>query len=311
MRVLFAGTPQPAVPSLEALLASPRHEVVAVLTRPDAPVGRGRRLEPSPVRRLAEEHGVEVLTPARPRDPDFLARLAELAPDACPVVAYGGLIPPDALSIPAHGWVNLHFSLLPAWRGAAPVQHALMAGDEITGACTFRLERGLDTGPVYGTITTEVGRTDTAGDLLERLSVDGARLLVATLDGIEDGKLHPVPQPADGISLAPKISVEDARVDWKTPAQFIDRQVRACTPAPGAWTTLGGERVKLFPLTPLPGASEVEPGRILVDKRGVVVGTGSGRTLRLGDVQPQGRKRMSAADWARGLRLTDASAHFE
>jgi methionyl-tRNA formyltransferase len=310
MRVLFAGTPQPAVPSLEALLASSRHEVAAVLTRPDAPVGRGRRLEPSPVRRLAEEHGIEVLTPARPRDPEFLARLAELAPDVCPVVAYGGLIPLDALRIPAHGWVNLHFSLLPAWRGAAPVQHALMAGDEITGACTFELEQGLDTGPVYGTITTEVRRTDTAGDLLERLSVDGARLLVATLDGIEDGELRPVPQPADGISLAPKITVEDARVDWKTPAQFIDRQVRACTPAPGAWTTLGGERVKLFPLTPLPGTSEVEPGRIVVDKRGVVVGTGSGHTVRLGDVQPQGRKRMNAADWARGLRPTDETAYF-
>jgi methionyl-tRNA formyltransferase len=310
MRVLFAGTPQPAVPSLEALLASSRHEVVAVLTRPDAPVGRGRRLEPSPVRRLAEERGIEVLTPARPRDPEFLDRLAELAPDACPVVAYGGLIPPAALEIPARGWVNLHFSLLPAWRGAAPVQHALMAGDEITGACTFQLEKGLDTGPVYGTITTEVRRTDTAGDLLERLSVDGARLLVATLDGIEDCELRPVPQPADGISTAPKITVEDARVDWKTPAQFIDRQVRGCTPAPGAWTTLGGERVKLFPLTPLPGASELEPGRILVDKRGVVVGTGSGHTVRLGDVQPQGRKRMNAADWARGLRLTDESACF-
>lgn len=310
MRVLFAGTPQPAVPSLEALLASPRHEVAAVLTRPDAPVGRGRRFEPSPVRKVAEEHGIEVLTPARPRDPEFLARLAEIAPDICPIVAYGGLIPPDALRIPARGWVNLHFSLLPAWRGAAPVQQALMAGDEITGACTFQLEQGLDTGPIYGTITTEVRRTDTSGDLLERLSVDGARLLVATLDGIEDGELRPVPQPVDGISLAPKVTVEDARVDWKNPAQFIDRQVRACTPAPGAWTTLGGERVKLFPLTPLPGTSEVEPGRIVVDKRGVIVGTGSGHTVRLGDVQPQGRKRMNAADWARGLRLTDETAHF-
>jgi methionyl-tRNA formyltransferase len=310
MRVLFAGTPQPAVPSLEALIASRRHEVVAVLTRPDAPAGRGRRLEPSPVRRLAEEHGIEVLTPGRPREPEFLARLAEIAPEICPIVAYGGLIPPDALRIPARGWVNLHFSLLPAWRGAAPVQNALLAGDEITGACTFQLEQGLDTGPVFGTITTEVRRTDTAGDLLERLAVDGARLLAATLDGIEDGELRPVPQPADGVTLAPKITVEDARVDWKTPAQHIDRQVRACTPAPGAWTTLGGERVKLFPLTPLPGATEVEPGRIVVDKRGVVVGTGSGHTVRLGDVQPQGRKRMNAADWARGLRLTDQAARF-
>jgi methionyl-tRNA formyltransferase len=311
MRVLFAGTPNPAVPSLEALFASPRHEVIAVLTRPDAPTGRGRRMEQSPVRKVAEEHGVEVLTPRRPRDPEFVERLAELAPDVCPVVAYGGLIPPAALEIPQRGWVNLHFSLLPAWRGAAPVQRALLAGDEITGACTFQLEAGLDTGPVFGTVTEEIRRTDTSGDLLERLSADGARLLVATLDGIEDGTLYAVPQPVDGVSLAPKISVEDARVDWKTPAQHIDRQVRACTPAPGAWTTLGGERVKLFPLSPLPGATEVEPGRIVLDKRGMTVGTGSGHVVRLGDVQPQGRKRMSAADWARGLRLSDDHARFE
>ena len=311
MRLLFAGTPLPAVPSLEALIASPRHEVVAVLTRPDAPTGRGRRMEASPVRQIAEAHGIEVLTPRRPRDPEFLERLAEIAPDACPVVAYGGLIPPAALEIPPHGWVNLHFSLLPAWRGAAPVQRALLAGDEITGACTFQLEAGLDTGPVYGTITAEVRRTDTSGDLLERLSVDGARLLAATLDGIEDGTLHAVPQPSEGVSLAPKIGVEDARIDWKTPAVHIDRQVRACTPAPGAWTTLGGERVKVFPLAPLPGAAEVEPGRIVLDKRGMTVGTGSGHLVRLGDVQPQGRKRMSAADWARGLRLADETAQFE
>ena len=311
MRVLFAGTPHPAVPSLETLLASPRHEVVAVLTRPDAPTGRGRRMEPSPVRRTAEEHGVEVLTPRRPRDPEFLDRLAEIAPDVCPIVAYGGLIPAPALSVPRHGWVNLHFSLLPAWRGAAPVQRALLAGDEITGACTFLLEEGLDTGPLYGTLTEEVRRTDTSGDLLDRLAVAGARLLVATLDGIEDGTLRPVPQPAEGVTTAAKITVEDAHVDWKTPAQHIDRQVRACTPAPGAWTTLGGERVKLFPLTPLPGATDVEPGQIVLDKRGMTVGTGSGHCVRLGDVQPQGRKRMSAADWARGLRLGDQSARFE
>jgi methionyl-tRNA formyltransferase len=306
MRLLFAGTPEPAVPSLEALLGS-RHEVVAVLTRPDAPTGRGRHLEPSPVRRVADGAGIEVLTPPRPRDPAFLARLAELAPDACPVVAYGGLIPLAALDVPAHGWVNLHFSLLPAWRGAAPVQHAILAGDEVTGACTFRLEQGLDTGPVFGTVTEEIGRTDTSGDLLARLAVDGARLLVATLDGIEEGRLAAVPQPADGVSQAPKLTTEDARIDWKTPALRIDRQVRACTPAPGAWTTLAGERVKIFPVTPIPGVVYVEPGAILADKRGLQVGTGSGHTVRLGDVQAQGKKRMTAADWARGLRLPEGS----
>jgi len=306
MRLLFAGTPEPAVASLEALLGS-RHEVAAVLTRPDAPTGRGRRMEPSPVRRVAEEAGIEVLTPPRPRDPAFLARLAQLAPDACPVVAYGGLIPPAALAVPPHGWVNLHFSLLPAWRGAAPVQHAILAGDEVTGACTFRLEEGLDTGPVFGTVTQEIGRTDTSGDLLARLAVDGARLLVATLDGIEEGRLAAVPQPADGISLAPKLTTDDARIDWKAPALRIDRLVRACTPAPGAWTTFAGERVKIFPVAPIPGVVDVGPGAIVADKRGLQVGTGSGHTVRLGDVQAQGKKRMAAADWARGMRLPDGA----
>jgi methionyl-tRNA formyltransferase len=309
MRILFAGTPETAVPSLEALLGS-RHEVIAVLTRPDAPTGRGRHVERSPVRQVAEQAGVEVLTPPRPRDPGFLARLSELAPDACPVVAYGGLIPPAALAVPRHGWVNLHFSLLPAWRGAAPVQHAILAGDEITGACTFLLEEGLDTGPVFGTVTEEIGRTDTSGDLLARLAVDGARLLVATLDGIEDGRLTAVPQPAEGVTHAPKLTTEDARIAWKTPALPIDRQVRACTPAPGAWTTLDGERVKIFPVMPIPGVTQLEPGAILADKRGLQVGTGSGHTVRLGEVQAQGKKRMAAADWARGLRL-HGDARFE
>ncbi|MBS2965505.1 methionyl-tRNA formyltransferase [Actinocrinis puniceicyclus] len=309
MRVLFAGTPQTAVPSLEALLGS-RHEVAAVLTRPDAPTGRGRRTEPSAVHRVAHEAGLEVLTPARPRDPQFLARLAEVAPDACPVVAYGGLIPPAALDVPKYGWINLHFSLLPAWRGAAPVQHAILAGDEITGACTFRLEEGLDTGPVFGTVTEEIGRTDTSGDLLARLAVHGARLLVATLDGIEEGRAVAVPQPADGVSHAPKLTSEDARIDWKSPALRIGRQIRACTPAPGAWTTLAGERVKIFPVTPVPGVTDTEPGAIIADRRGLQVGTGSGHTVRLGDVQAQGKRRMSAADWARGLRLPEG-ARFE
>ena len=306
MRLLFAGTPEPAVAALEALLGS-RHEVAAVLTRPDAPTGRGRRMEQSPVRRVAEQAGIEVLTPPRPRDPAFLARLADLAPDACPVVAYGGLIPPAALAVPRHGWVNLHFSLLPAWRGAAPVQHAILAGDEVTGACTFRLEEGLDTGPVFGTVTEEIGRTDTSGDLLARLATDGARLLVATLDGIEEGRLAAVPQPAEGVSLAPKLTSEDARIDWKAPALRIDRLVRACTPAPGAWTTLAGERVKIFPVAPIPGVVDVGPGVIVADKRGLQVGTGSGHTVRLGDVQAQGKKRMAAADWARGMRLPDGA----
>ena len=312
MRILFAGTPEPALPSLRALLESPRHEVIAVLTRADAPAGRGRRLESSPIAKLAEEAGVEVLKPNRPRDPEFLARLGELAPDCCPIVAYGGLVPRAALDIPRHGWINLHFSLLPAWRGAAPVQRALLAGDDMTGASTFLLEEGLDTGPVLGTLTEEIRRSDTSGDLLGRLAKSGAHLLSATLDAIEDGTARPVTQEEEHVSLAAKILAADARIDWKAPALRIDRLVRACTPAPGAWTVLhgggGGEsaelRVKIFPVSPLPGAIELAPGHIVLDKRGLLVGTGSGHSVRLGDVQPQGKRRMPAADWARGLRFT-------
>ena len=224
MRVVFAGTPEVALPSLDALVAS-RHEVVAVVTRPDAPAGRGRRLEPSPVKARALELGIPVLTPASAKDPEFLAALRALEPDACPVVAYGNLITQEGLDIPAHGWINLHFSLLPAWRGAAPVQHAIMAGDELTGASTFRLERGLDTGPVFGVMTERIRPSDTAGELLARLAQAGAGLLVATLDGVESGELVAKPQPADGVSLAPKIEVADARIEWARPAVVIDRLV--------------------------------------------------------------------------------------
>jgi methionyl-tRNA formyltransferase len=249
VRVVFAGTPAVALPALEAVAGS-RHEVLAVLTRPDAPSGRGRRVSRSPVATWAQANGVPVLQPDRPSQPDFLARLAELAADCVPVVAYGALVPRSALDIPVHGWVNLHFSLLPAWRGAAPVQRAVMAGDEVTGATTFRLEQGLDTGPVYGVLTETVDPRDTSGALLERLSSAGAPLLVATLDGIEDGTLRPQPQPAAGVSLAPKVTVEEAQVDWRLPAVAVDRRIRGCTPAPGAWTPLRGERVKLGPVTP-------------------------------------------------------------
>jgi methionyl-tRNA formyltransferase len=283
------------VPSLDALLAS-RHDVVAVVTRPDAPAGRGRALRPSPVRERAEAAGLEVLTPGHPREEAFQSRLRELAPDCCPVVAYGALIPQPVLDIPRLGWVNLHFSLLPAWRGAAPVQHALLHGDEVTGATTFRLEAGMDTGPVFGVTTEDVRPTDTSGDLLERLAVAGAGLLVATLDGLEEGALTAVPQPADGISLAPKITVEDAHVDWSAPALRVDRLVRACTPAPGAWTTLRGKRVKLGPVALTDEA--LPPAEI----RDGLVGTAT-TAVRLGTVRPEGKGEMAAADWLRGLRL--------
>ncbi|MFF4157937.1 methionyl-tRNA formyltransferase [Streptomyces sp. NPDC001678] len=302
MRLVFAGTPEVAVPALDALIASDRHEVVAVVTRPDAPAGRGRRLVASPVAERAEEAGIEVLKPARPRDEDFLARLREIAPDCCPVVAYGALLPKAALEIPTHGWVNLHFSLLPAWRGAAPVQHAILAGDDMTGASTFQIEEGLDSGPVYGVLTEHIRPTDTSGDLLTRLAFAGSGLLAATMDGIEDGTLKAVPQPADGITLAPKISVEDARIDWAAPALRADRVVRGCAPAPGAWTTFRGERLKVMSVALDPARTDLAPGDIAAAKNSVHVGTGS-HAVQLQWVQPQGKKPMQAADWARGVRI--------
>jgi methionyl-tRNA formyltransferase len=344
VRLVFAGTPEVALPALRALVDS-RHTVAAVVTRPDAPAGRGRRLVASPVAELAAELGIEALKPERPRDPSFQERLRAIAPDCCPVVAYGALLPQSALDIPVHGWVNLHFSVLPAWRGAAPVQHAVLRGDDITGASTFQIVKELDAGPVYGTLTEPVRPTDTSGDLLDRLAVAGAQLLVATLDGIEDGTVRAVPQPSDGISFAPKLTTEDARVDWKMPAHLIDRQIRGCTPDPGAWTDFDSTRLKLWPVTPTRPATSgqaaasqaaasqaassqavsgpassarpadngaegsalvsLAPGQVRVERSAVYVGTGT-VPVKLGDVQPQGKRRMPAADWARGLHADAA-----
>ncbi|GAA3901890.1 methionyl-tRNA formyltransferase [Actinoplanes auranticolor] len=301
MRLIFAGTPEVTLPSLDALAAS-GHEIVAVVTRPDAPAGRGRRLVRSPAGAWADERGIEVLTPQRPREPEFLERLRELAPDCVPVVAYGALVPPSALEIPKHGWVNLHFSLLPAWRGAAPVQHAVLHGDEVTGASVFELEAGMDTGPVYGTLTEQIRATDTSGDLLARLATEGAGLLVAVLDAIEAGTARAHPQPADGVSMAPKITVEDARVRWTDPAFAVDRRIRACTPAPGAWTTLRDERLKLGPVRPVANAAALAPGELLVERSQVLAGTATTPVI-LGEVRAAGKKPMPASDWARGLRL--------
>ncbi|HEY2508013.1 MAG TPA: methionyl-tRNA formyltransferase [Streptosporangiaceae bacterium] len=303
MRLVFAGTPATALPSLDALLRS-RHEVAAVITRPDARVGRGLRSRPSPVAQRAAEAGLDVLTPDRPSDPEFQARLQSIGPDCCPVVAYGALIPQSALDIPPHGWVNLHFSILPAWRGAAPVNHAILHGDDVTGATTFQLVRELDAGPVYGVLTETIKPSDTTGDLLGRLAAAGADLLVATLDGIESGELEARPQPADGISLAGKLTPADAEVHWDQPAVAIDRLIRACTPAPGAWTRLAGPRVKLGPVTLAPDASSLAPGRLAVGRGRVLAGTAT-VPVALGDVQPDGKRWMSAADWARGLRTGD------
>ncbi len=321
MRLVVAGTPEVAVPALNALAAS-SHQGVAGLTRPDAQSGRGRRIQRSAVAAWADQHGVPVLQPARLGEPPFLEMLAGLAPDCCPVIAYGALIPRAALSVPRLGWINLHFSLLPAWRGAAPVQHAIIAGDDITGASTFLIEEGLDTGPVYGTLTEPIHPGDTAGTLLARLATAGASLLTATMDGVEQGALVPVPQPGDGVSLAPKVTVEMAELDWRAPAQAIDRLIRGCTPAPGAWTWFRGERLGLGPVRvdrALLGSLDspaqqpqqpqqprqpdrLAPGELRARKRAVLAGTADA-PVELGLARPPGKREMPAADWARGVRL--------
>lgn len=301
MRIAFAGTPAAAVPSLRRLLDSD-HDVVAVLTRPDARAGRGRGLRPSPVREVADQAGVPVLTPSSARDEGLAASLRALELDACPVVAYGMLLPQDILQIPRHGWVNLHFSLLPAWRGAAPVQHAVMAGDEVTGATTFLLDEGMDTGPVLGTMTEAIRPDDTAGALLDRLATGGAELLAASLDAIADGSVVARAQPPEGISYAPKLSTADARIDLSRPALAVSRLIAGCTPSPGAWTTWRGQRVKLGPVELWDRGGQVSPGGIKVTGDGVVVGTGT-VPVRLGEIQPPGKSMMAARDWARGARL--------
>lgn len=309
MRIVFAGTPETALPSLRALVDS-RHEVAAVLTRPDAAAGRGRHLRPSPVAEYARELGIELLTPATPSDPEFLARLRAIAPECCPIVAYGALLRREALDIPTFGWVNLHFSVLPSWRGAAPVQRAIMAGDEVTGATVFSLVEELDAGPVLGTITERIRDEDTAGSLLGRLADFGAGLLVDVVDHIASGDIGAVAQSEDAVSYAAKITAADARVRWDLPAFAVDRQIRGCTPAPGAWTELvldGAEHlhVKVGPVS-VTEESTLDPGEIAFEKHAVRVGTATTDVL-LGAIQPHGRKSMAAADWGRGLRLDRAA----
>jgi methionyl-tRNA formyltransferase len=257
------------------------------------------------VAELALERDIPLLRPTRPNSDEFIAELTELAPEACAVVAYGALLSQRLLAVPTHGWVNLHFSLLPAWRGAAPVQASIAAGDTVTGATTFQIELALDSGPVYGVVTETIRPTDTAGDLLERLSISGAALLETTLDGIGDRSLSAVPQPADGVSVAPKITVESARVRWDLPAHVVDRQIRAVTPNPGAWTMIGDLRVKIGPVTVEDAPDSLAPGVIRVERKGVHIGTGSQPVL-LGQIQAPGKKPMNAADWARGARLDES-----
>jgi methionyl-tRNA formyltransferase len=300
MRIVFAGTPDASLPALDALLGS-GHEVLGVVTRPDSPAGRGRRITPSPVAQQASAAGIDVLRPPSPKDPDFLDRLRVLSPDCCATVAYGALLPAQALEIPRLGWVNLHFSLLPAWRGAAPVQRALIAGDEITGATTFRIVAELDAGPVFALFTEGIRAGDTAGTLTQRLAKHGAGLLVSTLDGIENGSLQARDQDDRDASYAPKLTVDEAQIRWRQPAHLVDRLIRGCTPTPGAWTTSGDRRLKVCPIRLRTDVTDLTPGRLRVLKSEVLVGTGT-HAVALTSVQPEGKKAMFATDWARGLR---------
>lgn len=296
MKLVFAGTPEVALPPLEALLAS-EHEVVAVVTRPDAPSGRGRRLTPSPVGQRAEELGIEVLKPAKPSDKDFKARLKALAPDACPVVAYGGLLPQSVLDIPRLGWVNLHFSLLPRWRGAAPVQRAIMAGDEEIGTACFRIVKELDAGDVYR-MESQPMPDATAGEVLAHLAESGAEQLLDAVNAMGAGE-QPVPQPREGITLAPKITVDEARLDFTRDARALRNRIMACSPDPGAWCELDGQRFKIYRAAVADDDVALAMGELLLQKNGVLLGTGDG-LLELQEVQAAGKKRMNAADWARG-----------
>lgn len=302
MKILYAGTPSVAVPPLVHLAERPDVEIVAVLTRTDAPVGRKKVLTPSPVAEEAGRRGLPVLKANRV-DAELTERIRGLGADVAAVVAYGALVPQAALDAVPHGWINLHFSLLPQWRGAAPVQRALMAGDTVVGASTFLLEAGLDTGPVLGTMTDEVRPDDTAGTVLERLSRTAAPLLADSLRAVVDGSARPAPQQGD-VTHAPKLTAEDGRVRWSDPAVAVAHRVRGATPEPGAWTRLDERRLKLDLVLPRPDVRDLAPGRCVLRGDAVLVGTGS-YAVQLTRVQPAGKKTMEATAWARGRSTED------
>jgi len=305
MRLVFAGTPEAAVPSLRVLAASV-HEVVLVVTRPDAPLGRKRVLTPSPVAQASAELGLPVLRTAR-LDAAATAEITATEPELGVIVAYGGLVREPLLSAPAHGWINLHFSLLPRWRGAAPVQHALIAGDDETGASVFRLVPELDAGDVYGERRQPVRAEATAGDVLGALAQDGAELLHEVVDAIAAGEARATPQSGEP-TYAPKLTIADGALDFTLPAAAVLARLRGVTPEPGAFTTVGGARVKILAAHEAADADAgPEAGRIALAGRDVLIGTAT-HPVVLDRVQPAGRGPMAAADWWRGVRVDDPRA---
>jgi methionyl-tRNA formyltransferase len=303
VRVVYLGTPAAAVPPLAAVLAS-AHEVVAVVTRPDRPRDRrGGTPQPSPVKQAAQAAGLPVLEPPGGRDPELPGRLAALEADIGVSCAFGYLLPDPVLAAFPRGIINLHFSLLPAYRGAAPVQRALLDGVEVTGVTTFVIDAGMDTGPLLLAAEVPVQDGEDAGALTMRLAEVGARLTVETLDALEAGQVAPRPQPAEGVSLAPKVTAEEARLDFARPAGWLADAVRAFTPAPGAWTTHRGRRLKITRADPADALTGLDPGRLAAGPDGrLLVGTGDG-VLELVEVRPEGRRAMSGAEFARGARL--------
>ena len=313
LKVLFAGSPEVAVPSLRMLAEDTEHfEVVAVLTRPDAPTGRGRKLVPNPVKQAALELGLPVIE-SDPSEETFVNELMATGAQAAAVVAYGKILKQEVLDALPMGWYNLHFSLLPQWRGAAPVQRSIWAGDTLTGATVFRIVRKMDAGPILAQSTVEIGAHETSGELLNRLAEDGSRLLAASLQALADDQIAPVEQPAGAYEIAQKITVEDARIRFDVPAFAVDRQIRACTPNPGAWcelhasadaepTTLHVLRAQTADMDNPNAPATLEPGRIVAGKKHVWIGTAT-QPLELLEVKAQGKKAMRAADWARGARL--------
>ena len=297
MRILFAGTPKNAVPTLQALIDS-EHEIVGVLTRQPAPSGRGRKLVETDIDLKAKEHGITVFTPKTLKTPEIQEQLKELDIDLAVVVAYGNLIPKNVLEIPKHGWINLHFSILPRWRGAAPIQYALMNGDEKTGACVFQLEEGLDTGPVYTQLETEVGNK-TSSELLEELGHSGAKIVLDAIEKIQND-FTPVPQPDEGVTLAPKIPSTLGMVDFTKDAVTIRNLIRAVTTQPGAYAFVDDKRIKIAPVE-IVEEDDLRPGQILITKKHVFVGTAT-NNIKLGQVAPSGKSWMNACDWGRGVR---------
>ena len=306
LRLVFAGTPAVAVPSLDRLAAS-GHDLVGVVTRQPAPLGRKRVLTPSPVAQAATALDVPLIEANR-LDADATARIAALEPDLGVIVAYGGLVREPLLSTPVHGWINLHFSLLPAWRGAAPVQHSLIAGDTVAGASVFQLVSELDAGDVFAELRHPLQGDETAGELLAALADSGAGLLADVVDAIADGSARAVPQAGEA-SLAPKLSIDDARLDWSLPANEVRSRFRGVTPEPGAWTTIDEQRVKVLDLG-APVGDEIPalaPGQLVLSARRVLIGTGT-TPLELRRVQPAGRPAMDAGDWWRGSGRSTAVA---